>query len=68
MVHPLVFKGAGDRRICPRGAKAAPWDRFVCPLVLTVVDDLGIIVDHLGVGGLCADEFRVSWWLAACVC
>jgi hypothetical protein len=20
-----------DRRICPRGARAAPWDRFVCP-------------------------------------
>src|SRR5579871_1112170 len=24
----------GDRRICPRGASAAPWDRFVCPRFL----------------------------------
>jgi hypothetical protein len=22
---------ARDRRICPRGVKATPWDRFVCP-------------------------------------
>jgi Protein of unknown function (DUF3108) len=32
----------GDRRTCPRSARNAPWDRFVCPLALLLLASPGL--------------------------